>query len=313
MVAMTGERWRIRHPCGDENARVRVSAVAGRQFGRIGSWRLARLGVSRQSISRWVKQGYLLPSLPRVYAVGHAAPSIEGDLAAALLYAGPGAMLSHATAAWWWGLIDRRPSTIHLSTPRRCGSRRGIKVHRRRECGRGWHKGLPITTVAQTLLDFAAGASLNRVRTAMANAEYHGLLDVDEVQALLGPGRLGSTKLRTALTRHQPRLAHARSPVEVAFFALCETFGLSLPEVNVRIGEWTVDFFWRKEEVVVEVDPYGDHHTPAQIDRDRRKDLALRAKRLVVHRYSRDQVEQSPDAIAADVSAALAARRTSQP
>jgi hypothetical protein len=220
-------------------------------------------------------------------------------------------MLSHATAAWWWGLIDTQPSTIHLSTPRRCRSRRGIKVHQRREGERAWHRGLPITTVAQTLLDFAAGASLNRVRTAMANAEYHKLLDVNEVHALLGPGRPGSTKLRTALKRHQPRLAHARSPVEVAFFALCETFGLPLPQVNVRIGEWTVDFFWRKEGVVVEVDPYGNHHTPAQIDRDRRKDLALRAKRLVVHRYSRDQVEQTPAAIAADVSAALALRRAS--
>jgi predicted transcriptional regulator of viral defense system len=304
------EQWRIGHNCGDKNAKVRIGAVAARQFGRISCWQLARLGVSRQSISRWVQQGYLHPTtLSGVYAVGHEAPSVEADLAAAVLYAGPDAMLSHGTAAWWWGLIDNRPSTTHVSTPRRCRSRRGIKVHERRECPRARHEGLPVTTVAQTLLDFASRASVNRVRTALANAEYHELLDVDEVHALLGHGRSGSTRLRTALERHEPRLAYARSPVEVAFFELCERFGLPLPEVNVRLSGWTVDFFWRKQGVVVEVDPYGNHHTPAQIDRDRRKDLDLRAAGLTVTRYSRDQVEQAPDAIAADVVATLSGRR----
>jgi very-short-patch-repair endonuclease len=78
--------------------------------------------------------------------------------------------------------------------------------------------------------------------------------------------------------------------------------------VNARIAGWTLDFFWRKEGVVVENDAYGNHHTPAQVDRDRRKDLALRPLGLVVNRYSRDRVEESRRAIAADVTAALSAR-----
>ena len=286
-----------------------MGAVAGRQFGRIASWQLARLGVSRQSISRWVKEGYLHRVVPGVYAVGHAAPSVEGDLAAALLYAGPGAMLSHATAAWWFGLIDRRPPTTHVSTSRRCKSTRGIKVHDRRELEREWHKQLPVTTPAQTFLDFAATASLNRIRVVLANAEYHRLLNVAEVQQLLGRGRSGSAKLRTALKRHQPRLAYARSPTERAMFGICEHLRLPLPEVNRRIAGWKVDFLWRKEGVVVEVDGDGNHHTPAQVDRDRRKDLALRAAGLLVNRYSRDQVDRAQQQVGADLTATLAARR----
>jgi hypothetical protein len=287
-----------------------VSALAGRQFGRVATWQVARLQIARQSVSRWVRDGYLFPSrFPGVYAVGHDAPSVEGDLAAALLYAGPGAMLSHGTAAWWWGLIDRPPTTIHISTPRRCRSRRGMKVHQRRDLERTWHNRLPVTTVAQTALDFAATASLNQVRKLLATAEYHPGLNVRAVEALLGPGRPGSTKLRTALKRHQPRLAFTESPHEVAFFTICERFGLPLPEPNVRIGGWKLDFFWREEGVVVEIDPYGNHHTPAQVDRDRRKDLAMRARGLVVNRYSRDQLEQTPDAVGADVAATLAGRQ----
>jgi hypothetical protein len=166
-----------------------------------------------------------------------------------------------------------------------------------------------VTTVAQTLLDFASAASLNAVRVALANAEYHRRLNVAEVQALLGRGRRGSARLRRALERHQPRLAYARSRHEIAFIGVCETFGLTVPEVNARIAGWTPDFLWRPESLVVEIDPHGNHHTPAQVDRDRRKDLALRARGFVVHRYSSSQLEQTPDQIAADVAAALAARR----
>jgi hypothetical protein len=306
---MGSERWRSRQPCLDENAKVQVGALAGRQFGRVASWQLSRL-VSRESIANWVKDGYLHCAFPRVYAVGHTAPSVEADLSSALLYAGPNAMLSHGTAAWWYGLIDNRPTTNHVSTPRRCRSQRGIKVHQRRDLDRGWRNQLPVTTLPQTMLDFAASASLNQVRVLLANAEYHNLLDVQQVQPLLGPGRRGSTKLRTALKRHQPRLAYTASPHEVTLFTISERLGLPLPEPNVWIAGWKVDFFWREEGVVVEVDPYGNHHTPAQVDRDRRKDLTLRANNLVVNRYSRDQLKLTPDAVGTDLAATLAHRRT---
>jgi hypothetical protein len=284
----------------------RVRRLASRQFGRVAWRQLRQLGVAKTMISLWVKQGYLHPKLPGVYAVGHDAPSIEADLAAALLYAGPGAMLSQATAAWWYGLIERPPPLIHVSTPRKCRSRRGIRVHQRRSCARTWHNHLPVTTLAQTFLDFAADASLNRVRVALANAEYHRLLNVAAVEAILGPGRPGSAKLRTALKRHQPRLAYARSRPERAFLDLCDSSGIPLPEVNVRIAGWTVDFLWRRQGVVVEVDGHDNHHTPAQRNRDRRKDLALRAAGLVVNRYSQEQVEETGPTVAADVIATLA-------
>lgn len=286
----------------------RVGRLASRQFGRVAWRQLREFGIAKTMINLWVKQHYLHPKLPGVYAVGHDAPSVEGDLAAALLYAGPGAMLSHGTALLWYGLIDQPPPAIHVSTPRKCRSRRGITVHGRRTCERTWHKGLPITTVSQALLDYAAIASLKRVRVALANAEYHRVLNVPAIEELLGSGRPGSARLRTALKRHQPLLAHTRSPTEVAFLELCEAAGLPLPEVNVRIAGWKVDCYWRNEGVVVEVDGDGNHHTPAQVDRDRRKDLALRARSLIVNRYSRRQVEHSAEAVARDVIATLASR-----
>src|ERR1700729_3307533 len=98
---------------------AKVKTVAERQWGRVSWAQLIALGVDDSAISRWATSGYLHQELPRVYAVGHRAPSVEADLTAAALYAGPGAMLSHATALWWHGLIDRRPWPIEVSTPRR--------------------------------------------------------------------------------------------------------------------------------------------------------------------------------------------------
>lgn len=86
----------------------------------------------------------LHPLYSGVYAVGHTALSTEGLLSAALLYAGPGAMLSHGTAAWWLGLTGRRPPLIHVSTPRQVLSMPGVLVHGRRSLERVWHRQLPV-------------------------------------------------------------------------------------------------------------------------------------------------------------------------
>jgi very-short-patch-repair endonuclease len=155
-------------------------------------------------------------------------------------------------------------------------------------------------------VDFAAGAPLNAVRNALAKAEYLNLLDVDAVAAALGSGRCGSAKLRKALERHQPRLADTRSMTERAFIRLCEVAGIPVPEVNVKLHGWTADFLWRREGLVVETDGYGNHHTSAQIDRDRRMDLAFRRAGITVNRYSRQQVEAGGEAVIGDVLRTLA-------
>ena len=75
------------------------------------SWeQLLGAGITRSTVSRWVDQGRLHRIHPRVYAVGHCAMGTEGLLAAALLYAGPGAALSHGTAAWWWEMWPKPPT-----------------------------------------------------------------------------------------------------------------------------------------------------------------------------------------------------------
>jgi predicted transcriptional regulator of viral defense system len=285
----------------NSGAKAALAKVAGRQWGRVTWAQTQELGVPSATVSLWLADGYLHRLLPRVYAVGHPARSAEADLAAALLYAGPGAMLSHAAAAWWLGLLDERPRQIHVSTPRRCNSLRGIKVHQRRSCPRINHKRLPTTTIPQTLLDFAAKAPLRTVRRALAKADYAGTLDVTAIRATLGPGRPGSAKLRLALERHQPKLARTKSELEAMFFEICEAAGFELPELNQYVGAWEVDALWREERIAIELDGYGNHHSPAQLRRDRRKEMDLRIAGYTPARYSEDQLEHDREQVIADV------------
>lgn len=286
-------------------SRVRMRRKAGGQWGRIHCDQLRDLGVDRAKISRWVAEGYLSPVHPRVYAVGHSAPSVEADLTAAILFAGPEAMLSHATAAWWWGLTDRKPRLIDVTTPRRCRSRPTVSVHDRRTLERVWHNRLPVTTVAQTLLDVAATQPLDDVRYMVAEADYHRLLSFDVLERVMGRGKPGSGTLRRAIAIHNPDLARTRSRLERAFVALCERGGVPRPLVNVRVCGFTVDFYWPEHGVVVELDGGRGHSTERQVARDHGRDLKLRAKGIVVRRYAEVQVDQQGELVLVDLLAAL--------
>jgi predicted transcriptional regulator of viral defense system len=284
------------------SAKVRVVRLASRQWNLVTVAQLVALGIDRATISRWLADGFLSQVHPRVYAVGQRASGFETELAAALLYAGPGAMLSHATALWWRGLIDQQPRPLQVTTPRRCRSLRGVKVHGRRAVDRGWHRGLPITTVEQALLDFAATAEIERLRHALANADYHKVLDLEALHAIAGPGRAGSLKLRKALERHEPKLAHTRSPLERLFLPLCEKYGIPLPDdVNVWIAGVLVDAVWWPQKLVVELDGRDNHSSWGQIQRDRSNELTLRGAGFDVRRYGTLQIEEQPALVAGDV------------
>ena len=280
---------------------AKVARLADRQAGRVSTAQFAALGVDRRAVFWWTQSGYLHVVLPRVYAVGHRARSVEADIWAAVLYAGPGAMLSHATALWWRGLLDKQPWPLQVTTPRRCRSVRGIRVYGRRTHERIPHKGLPTTSVEQALLDFAATAPIDRVRYALANADYHKVLDIPALQVIAGNGRKGSTNLRNTLTRHEPKLAHTRSPLERLFLPLCERAGIPLPEVNVYIEGVLVDAVWREQKLVVELDGENNHSSWKQIQDDRSKELILRRAAFDVVRYGTRQLEEEAPLLEQDL------------
>jgi hypothetical protein len=214
-------------------------------------------------------------------------------------------MVGHATAAHARGLIDYPPSVIEVWAPRDKDSHPGIRVYRRRALDRWMYNGIPVTSVAQTLLDLAATADFKLARKALARLDFRHELDVSALEAICGRGKPGSVALRRALEIHQPRLAQTNGPLEFDFFAWCEGWNVPLPFVNVRVHGILVDAYWPEQRVVVELDGGDNHSSPAQIRRDRANELTLRRHGLVVVRYDWTLVHERPQLVYDDLMATL--------
>src|SRR5436190_449569 len=290
-------------------APTRLLQLAEGQWGVVARWQLERCGLSAATISRWVAAGRLHRIYPGVYAVGNRAVPQEERLLAAVIYAGPGAALSHASAAHWWGFLPHLPNTTHVSSPKRRRSISGVRVHIPTRTERVMERGLPVTPVARTLLDFASVAPLENVRKAVKEADFRQHLDLAAIDEVTGVGRPGSAKLRRALALHRPEFARTKSDLEVLFLDLCRRDRLPFPEVNVDIGPYTVDALWRDERLIVEVDGGDGHASYGQMQRDRERDLYLRRAGHSVLRYSWWQVTRRPPVVAADLRRELRERR----
>ena len=115
----------IRSLPGTKSAARRAGELAARQFDTVARRQLAAAGISPSQIRTWERLGRLHRHQPGVFAWGRPDLSTEGELAVALLLAGPGAALASLTVLWWMHLLNRRPRSIHVASPRRVSSPQG--------------------------------------------------------------------------------------------------------------------------------------------------------------------------------------------
>lgn len=285
---------------------ARARTLAGGQQGLIAWQQLMALAVPSRTASEWVASGLLVRVLPRVYSLEHRPATVERDLFATVLFAGPGAMLSHGTAAWWWGLIDARPSSqFEVSTSRHVRPARGIRVFGRRNLERSVQRGLPVTTLEQTVLDLAASQEMRLVRRALAVLDYRHQLELDALAEICGQGKPGSAALRRALMIHQPRLAYTNGPLEEDFLIWCERYKVPIPLVNFYVAGIKVDAYWPADALVVELDGGPSHSSRGQRRVDKRKELTLREHGIAVIRYDWGLLHDEPKRIHADLTGRL--------
>ena len=146
---------------------------------------------------------------------------------------------------------------------------------------------------------------MDDVRYVLAEAEYHHDVDLDAVRAACRRGAPGSAKLRKALKLHDVRLALTDSQLERDLYALAEAADVPLPRIGAKPCGFRVDAYWPNHGVVVEVDGYRGHHTPAQLARDHGRDLRLRHAHIIPLRYARFQIKAQAPEVVADLRDAI--------
>jgi very-short-patch-repair endonuclease len=90
-----------------------------------------------------------------------------------------------------------------------------------------------------------------------------------------------------------------RSDLERKFVSLLRAHALPPPAVNARLGPYEVDFLWRAERLVVELDGYAYHSSRASFESDRRRDRELQARGFVVLRFTYGEVVDRPGMVVA--------------
>jgi very-short-patch-repair endonuclease len=286
----------------------RIDEVASRQHGVVTLRQLEAVGLGKRGAAKRARNGRLHRIHRGVYAVGHRGLSLHGRFMAAVLACGDGAVISHTSAAVLWELLRPIDGPVHVTVPTSSGrsKRRGIHIHRspslnpHREPspspsysqqlgGRGGRllithrNNIPVTTVARTLEDLRATSLLSPhlIRRATRQAELKGY------------------RLERVTTDR------TRSDLETLFLAIVRRNRLPRPEVNVKLGRWTVDFLWPTHRVVVETDFYAYHRGSVSFQDDHARDLDLRSAGYTVLRYDDTQLEAEPARVAADVHRAL--------
>lgn len=286
--------------------------LAKRQHGVASGQQLRALGYSEDTIAREATTGRLHRLHRDVYAIGHASVSQRGECLAAVLASGDGALLSHRSAAWLWGLSTRRaaPAEVTASSPR--AQRGDIRIHSAQALAhvdRTSVDGIPVTAIPRTLLDVAA-IDHRSLRWLLDSAERSGLLDFGALDTLLRRSRgfRGVARLRDALEAFRIP-AFTRSGLERRFVALVKDAGLPMPSMNRFVDGFELDAYWPRERFAVELDTYDYHGTPSAFEADRLRQEDLKLLGIELTRITGKRLDREPEAVVARLRRLLSQRR----
>ena len=244
-----------------------------------------------------------------VYLVGHTvAPPLASELAAVLACA-PNSFLSHFSAARLWELLDVRRPTIDITVVgRNPGKCQGIAVHRTRQIDRAdvtRRSGILVARPGRILLDLADTATTGQLERAWDEAHSRDLITPDQIHKLIrrSPGRHGIPRLKALLERDATGIS--KSKAERKLSELLRRARLPYPEKNVLLEKYELDFVWRDQRYILELDG-GHHDRPRRRDYDNRRDSELRDAGWRVDHVSRYEVMYEPEAVIARIAKALA-------
>lgn len=188
--------------------------LAEQNDGLVTAAQARELGVKDSVLARLTQRGKLERVARGVYRIPYFPADQHSQYREAILWArashGPEQVaLSHETALGVYGISDVNPAQVHLTVPKRARLRRQkpkrIVIHRGDlpPSDVTTHEGLPVTTVAKTVMDvMETTGRLGLARQALKDARKEGYINAAELQRLTR---------RLSMYAHGPREAQARA------------------------------------------------------------------------------------------------------
>lgn len=300
--------------------KVRLQQRAFSQHGLVTRAQASDIGLHDRYLSRTPEWTRVRPGLYRLtaYPTGW-----RQDVMAAVLVGGPGTVASHRAASMLHGLDGVRNEVVEITLGPRGQTRSltGVVVHRsapieRTDRTRRDH--IPVTSVTRTLLDLGGVLGVEGVETALESALRHNWTSTSLLRQRLGVlggrGRPGTAALRQALARRL-EAPPTGSELETRFVQLCRRARLpgGVRQAEVLPARARVDFAWAAERVLVELDGYAYHGSPADHRRDMRRQNAVvmvRSGWAILH-YGWDDVVHHEQRVAHELRRVLQHREVS--
>jgi hypothetical protein len=301
----------------DRELPAALGNLARHQSGVVSRSQALRAGLSTDMIRFRVSTGRWRQVHPGVYATFSGVPGRGARLWAAVLSAGPGAMLSHETAGELHRLVDKPTDLIYVTVPRerRIIAAEGVSIYRSGralEAVQG-HTYPPRTKIEETVLDLTqTAATFDDVCGWVTRAFARDLTDETRLRAAMGL----RTRLRWRADLHELIAAAAdgdHSVLEYRYDRDVER-AHGLPEARRQVPftgpggrRGRRDRVYEDYAVVVELDGRLAHPDDSAW-RDKARDNAAAADGKLTLRYSWEQVRRKPCQTAAEVAKVLRQR-----
>jgi hypothetical protein len=293
-----------------------LSDIAEFQRGVVSRAQILAAGLSDEFAAARLNRGSWQRIYPGVYATFSGELPRVARLWAAVLWAGPGAMVSHETAAEIWGMADHTTSPIHVTVAgtRRVRRRSGLAVHLSAAAWRTVHpaQSPPRTRVEETILDlWDAAEDLDEGVGWVTGALQRRRTTPDKIrQAMAARSRLRRRKYLAELL--SPDSAGIHSVLEYRYVHNVERpHGLPTGkrQKQFRRGSHNEyrDALYEEYQTVVELDGNATHRADTRW-RDISRDNAAAAEGLVTLRYGWLGVTVHGCETAAEIAAVLIRR-----
>jgi hypothetical protein len=207
-----------------------------------------------------------------------------------------------------------------VTTPHKSRTWDGIKRHHKALPADEvtMEEGIPVTGPCRTAFDLAATEPLDVVENLIGEMEFRQLSDRLSLPDLIEryPGRRGVRKLRLALERlEEDPAGRKRSPLEERFSPFLRRYHLPPPRYNDWIllpsgKRCQVDCHWPDLRQIVELDGWQGHGTKTAFREDRARARRLTAAGYSVTHITWSQLDDEPEAIAADLRTILMNNQT---
>ncbi len=286
------------------------------QGNAIGHRQSTTSGITRDTMRSQVRGGRWQRLQRGVYAAHSGEPTRETMLWAALLRAGPGATLSHQTAAERHGLTDKPSALITITVPARRHPAQvkipGVVIHRSDAILRTRHPAMlpPCTRVEDTVLDLIQVAptfdeayewicralgrrrsTADRIRHAMEARKR--MRWRAELVAALGDAEGGALSMLEYRYVHWVERPHALPAAQ------------RQARIRHRAGNWYLDNLYEEYGLCVELDGTAAHPADEQW-RDKRRDTANAVRGIVTLRFGFLDLRERRCETAAAVATVLA-------